>query len=154
MIRGNAQWNFTNEMLEGICNNNEGFLMTKSPYDDFELLLEFFPDSTINSGVFVRCQDFELSATDCHEMNIWDLHPNQEFRTGAIVTKSKPLAKVRTLNRWNTYRIQCLGQHIQVWINDTLTAKFEDVTLKKGSIGLQASGNGRIKFRNLELKPL
>lgn len=153
-VRGNAQWNFTELKLEGICDDSEGFVMTKDPYDDFELFLEFFPDSTINSGVFVRCQNFELSAADCHEMNIWDLHPNQEFRTGAIVTKSKPLTRVNTLNRWNTYRIKCMDKMVKVWVNDTLTAKFEDVDLNTGYIGLQASGNGKITFRNIELKGL
>lgn len=154
IIRGNAQWNFANNEFEGICKETEGFVMTKEKYADFELQLEFYPDSSINSGVFVRCQDFKLSATECHEMNIWDLHHNQEFRTGSIVTKSIPLVKVNTLNKWNSYRIKCKKEKVGVWVNDTLTAMFEDFEMKSGYIGLQASGNGKIKFRNVHLKPL
>ncbi len=151
---GDAQWRFKKEVVEGVCAATEGFIMTKNTYGNFQLELEFYPDSTINSGVFVRCKTIALSATDCHEMNIWDLHPNQDFRTGAIVAKATPKTNVNTLNRWNTYKIRCSGTQVNVWVNDTLTAEFEDVVLKQGHIGLQASGKGTIKFRNIYVKEL
>lgn len=149
---GDATWSFDKEVLEATISEGTGFVMTKQPYEDFELVLEFYPDSTINSGVFVRCKAFEIDAVGCHEMNIWDLHPNQDFRTGAIVTKAKPIARVHTLNQWNTYRIVQQGNLTQVWINDTLTAKHKDTTLTKGYVGLQAAGKGKIKFRNIILE--
>ena len=154
VMEGNAQWNFTQEALVGVTTGTEGFIMTKNTYEDFQLELEFYPDSTINSGVFVRCKAIALDASDCHEMNIWDLHPNQEFRTGAIVTKAAPKVTVNTLNKWNTYRIRCLDDQVSVWVNDSLTASFEDGILGPGHIGLQAAGKGTIKFRNIALQEL
>ena len=154
VIEGAAEWRFSEAVLEGKANDQDGFVMTRNTYDDFLLELEFYPDSTINSGVFVRCKEVALSATDCHEMNIWDLHPNQEFRTGAIVTKSTPRSKVNTINQWNSYKIRCDGTQVTVWVNDTLTAEIEDKVLSQGHIGLQASGKGTIKFRNIRLKEL
>lgn len=152
---GNAHWEFSNNELFGTVKNDEvGFVMTKESYNNFVLELEFKPDSIINSGVFIRCKNYELSFEDCFEVNIWDLHPNQEFRTGAIVTKLKPLAFVETIDKWNTYKIKMQNDHLEVWINGVLTADLIDDSLIEGFIGLQASGSGEIGFRNVRITSL
>lgn len=151
---GESQWLFENDEIIGIAKSTEGALMTKVKYADFRLTLEFYPDSTINSGVFVRCQDQVLSAADCHEINIWDMHPNQSYRTGAIVSKVTPIAIVHTLNQWNTYKIESIESKTRVWVNDILTAEYDDDKLLTGYIGIQANGSGVIKFRNLRLEGL
>ncbi len=150
---GNAEWSFSNNTLIGKVSDGDGFVMTDRSYSDFILELEFKPDRTINSGVFVRCTQKELSATDCHELNIWDLHPNQDYRTGAIVTKVIPLKRLETLNKWNTYKIKTEQHRIQVWVNDTLTADADFEYPEKGFIGLQAMGTGEIRFRNITIRP-
>lgn len=126
--------------------------MTNDRYRNFELELEFFPDSSINSGVFVRCMNKELSNIDCYEMNIWDLHPDQKSRTGAIVTRASPLAIVATLGQWNTYKIICRDNRIQTWINGIQVADLEDTDLIEGAIALQAAEVGTVKFRNVALR--
>ncbi|WP_435623974.1 3-keto-disaccharide hydrolase [Flagellimonas sp.] len=150
---GDAEWSFSNNTLMARVSDGDGFIMTDQSYRNFVLELEFKPDSTINSGIFVRCTKKELSATECHELNIWDLHPNQEYRTGAIVTKSVPLQRVETLNKWNAYKIKMEENRIQVWVNDTLTADAEYQYPEKGFIGLQAMGTGEIRFRNIRIRP-
>lgn len=152
--RGNADWTFEDGAIVGKLDTGQGFLVTKKSYGDFELTLEFNPDSTVNSGIFSRCQKQELSPETCFEFNIWDLHPNQDFRTGAVVTRAKPLAYIETLNKWNTYRIRCQGDHIESWINDTKVADLQDGSLEAGYIILQAAGSGTIKFRKVELQEL
>ncbi len=151
---GNAQWKFSDGDLVLEVKDGDGFLMTNETFKDFELELQFKPDSTINSGVFIRCINKELSATDCHEINIWDTHPNQDFRTGSIVTKAVPKIKIETLNKWNTYRIYASKSHIKVWLNDTLTAESHFEYPAEGYIALQAMGTGVIEFRNIKLKLL
>jgi len=151
---GDANWNFSNNELFGSISEGAGFVMTNKTYKNFLLVLEFIPDSTINSGIFVRCQNKEITPTDCYEINIWDLHPNQESRTGAIVTRTVPLAHVETLNKWNTYKIKSEENHIQVWVNGVLTADYMDDSLMSGYIALQASGKGKIGFRNVKLTEL
>ncbi|WP_350291740.1 DUF1080 domain-containing protein [uncultured Croceitalea sp.] len=151
---GDSAWKFSYNELIGIADDSNGFVMTQKTYSDFILQLEFKPDGTINSGVFIRCSNQEINPTDCYEANIWDLHPNQDFRTGAIVLKAVPLAIVETNNKWNTYKIRAEKNHVQVWINGILTADINDDTLTKGYIGLQANGTGEIRFRNVKITSL
>lgn len=151
---GDAQWKFVNNELIGSLDTGAGFVMTKSSHANFVLELEFNPDSTINSGIFIRCKNKEISFEDCYEVNIWDLHPNQKNRTGAIVSRTSPLEKVATLNKWNSYKIKNEKDHLQAWINDVLVVDLTDQDLKEGPIGLQAAGNGEIKFRNVKLRSL
>jgi len=148
---GDAQWSFYDEVLVGTASGGPGFVMTQESYSDFELTLEFNPDSTVNSGIFVRCNQKELSNIDCYEMNIWDLHPDQKSRTGSIVTRAVPKAHVETLDKWNTYKIRCEGSRIQTWVNNELTVDINNQDLIQGYIALQAAETGIVKFRNVQL---
>ena len=151
IVYGDANWHFSNNELIGDIENGAGFVLSKKSYSNFILEVEFKPDSTINSGVFIRCKNEDINPTDCYELNIWDLHPDQNNRTGAIVTKAIPLAIVETINKWNLYKIKAEDNRIQVWINNTLTADYEDNTLFQGYIGLQAKGTGVVNFRNVRI---
>ncbi|MFK7934108.1 MAG: DUF1080 domain-containing protein [Saprospiraceae bacterium] len=151
---GDANWNYSDNELIGTITDGAGFVITQQPYQNFSLELEFKPDSTINSGVFIRCQKQDINPTDCYELNIWDLHPDQDSRTGAIVTKTKPLAYVETLNQWNTYKIEAKNDHLQVWVNGVKTADAMDDSLSGGYIGLQASGTGEIRFRKVKIRSI
>jgi len=151
---GDAEWKFIDGELSGSLESGTGFVMTEKSYKDFVLELEFKPDSVINSGIFIRCKENAISNVDCYEINIWDLHPDQKSRTGAVVTRSTPLAHVETLNKWNTYRIKNQKDHLQVWINDILVVDLKDQDLKSGPIALQAAEKGKIKFRNIHITKL
>jgi hypothetical protein len=153
-ILGGAEWRFDQNELIGTVKDSVGFIMTEDRYSDFILELEFKPDSSINSGIFIRCQNKEISFTDCYEINIWDLHPNQDFRTGAIVNRAIPLNYVETIGEWNTYKIQVQGDHLQTWINDVPTADLKDSGLAAGYIALQAMGTGEVRFRNVRFQSL
>ena len=52
---GSASWTFSNNTLIAEVDDGSGFVMTKETFKNFMLELEFKPDSTINSGVFIRC---------------------------------------------------------------------------------------------------
>jgi len=153
-ILGGAEWRFDQNELIGTVKDSVGFVMTVDRHHDFILELEFKPDSTINSGIYIRCQNQEISFTDCYEINIWDLHPNQDFRTGAIVNRAIPLNYVETIGEWNTYKIQIQGDHLQAWINNIPTADLKDSSLAEGYIALQAMGTGEVRFRNVKFQSL
>lgn len=153
-VDGDSKWEFVNNELIGVADSTSGFVITHARYRNFELSLEFQPDSTVNSGVFVQCAKPEMSAIECHELNIWDLHPNQDSRTGSITTKVKPYEIVETLNVWNTYKAITQEGDIKVYVNDILTSSMEKDTLVEGHIGLQVAGTGTIKFRNVKLKKI
>jgi hypothetical protein len=131
----------------------QGFLVSRAGYGDFELSLEFWVDETINSGVFIRCQDLARIHPDtCYEINIWDLHPRQEARTGAIVFRAMPpLARVDTIGRWNRMDVTARGPVIEVRVNGTLTARLTDAEPAPGFIALQHWETGVVKFRKVEL---
>lgn len=153
-VVGEASWTFEDGELVGRSDSTSGFVLHRSTYENFELTLEFKPDSTINSGIYLRCGEDGITPTNCFEINIWDLHPNQDNRTGAVVLKAKPLAYVETLNKWNTYKITCEGNRIQAWVNGVQTVDLTDDDFPKGAIALQSAGTGEIRFRNITLKQI
>jgi hypothetical protein len=128
--------------------------MTEDRYSDFILELKFKPDSSINSGIYIRCQNQKLSVTDCYEINSWDLHPNRDFRTGAIVTSSISVNYEETIGKWSSYKIQIQGDHLQTWINNIPTADLKYSGLTAGYIALQAMGTGEVHFRNVKFQSL
>lgn len=153
-VYGDAKWSFSNNKLIGDVTNGDGFVLTKQKYKNFVLEMEFNPDSTINSGVFIRCSKNEINPIDCYEINIWDLHPDQNNRTGAIVTRMVSKEYIETINKWNTYKIKTKEEHLQIWINNILVNEIKDGSLIEGYIGLQAKGTGEIRFRNIKISPL
>jgi len=151
---GDAEWKFVNGELVGSLENGTSFVMTKESFEDFVLELEFKPDSTINSGIFIRCKENAISNIDCYEINIWDLHPDQKNRTGAVVTRSTPLAHVETLDKWSSYKIKNEEDHLQAWVDDVLVVDLNNQDLKRGPIALQAAEKGTIMFRNVRITKL
>ena len=147
-------WTYEADTLIGRIDTGTAFVVTTEAYTNFKLSLEFYPDSTINSGIFVRCENQIGTAADCYEFNIWDLHPNQDYRTGALVTHTSPLAQVHTLNQWNTYELEIRGNQLSAKVNGQLCIQTENTKSASGYIALQAGGQGTIKFRNVQLTPL
>jgi len=133
--------------------SGDGFLRTADAFGDFFLSLEFWVDASTNSGIFIRCRDAQrIHPETCYELNIWDDHPQQQARTGAIVFKvMPPLSNVKTVGRWNTYDVLARGQRLEVRVNGELTATLDDADPAPGFIALQHWQEGTVKFRNLQL---
>jgi hypothetical protein len=124
-----------------------------SSYGPLRLRLEVRIEPETNSGVFVGCTPGEaISPTVCYEINLWDRHPKQEWRTGALVGISPPLNHVDTLGRWNRLEILVEEKRLRVWINDTLTADRMTEAPRTGHLALQFGGSGAVHFRWLTLE--
>jgi hypothetical protein len=68
--------------------------------------------------------------------------------------KEDPLAQAAfRLDDWNTYRIECLGDHLRVWVNGIPTADLVDGQAARGVFAFQVhSGQqGVIHWRNPRL---
>ena len=154
-VVGDADWSVAHREIEA-GGTGDGFLASEGRYGDFQLRLEFWVEPSVNSGLFVRCKDrARIHPDTCYELNIWDDHPKQEARTGAIVFRfMPPLAKVDTVGKWNTYEVTAKGSLLEVRVNGITTAVLEDADPSPGFIALQRWGQGRVKFRTIELKPL
>lgn len=152
---GDANWTSIADITKSTNQSGSGFLVSTGLYADFELNVEFKPDIAVNSGVLVRCQDpQDIALSNCYEINIWDMHPNQDYRTGAIVLHSAPpYAHLDTVGHWNQYRILAKGNDISVWLNQKATAKMTNAAFSNGHIALQSAG-GTIQFRNLSIKTI
>lgn len=147
---GDANW----QLADGVvaADSGTGFLVTKVPYADFELELEFFVSPDANSGVFLRCANpAKPGAATCYEVNIFDQRPDPTYRTGAIVGVAKPSVAIDTGNRWNDYDIIARGRHLVVKLNGQTTVDVEDDKLVVGPIGLQYAA-GQVKFRHVRIR--
>ncbi|NNF34330.1 MAG: DUF1080 domain-containing protein [Saprospiraceae bacterium] len=148
---GNADWKVDNGVIS--CDKGEGFFQTTNNFQHFDLSVDFKPEGDINSGIFLGCQGRELSATGCYEVNIWDNHPNQDFRTGSIVTRAKPISKVDSKGKWNNYMIRVRPGNISVMLNGTPTAFLKvDSEITSSPIAFQKFGKGKISFKNFKIE--
>ena len=152
---GDAQWRVEGGEIVA-SGPGDGFLRTNEEYRDFHLVLEFWVDETTNSGVFFRCRDEEYIHPDtCYEANIWDQHPQQAARTGALVFKAMPpMAQVNTVGKWNTYKIAAEGTRVLVEVNDQTTAFLRGADTRAGFIALQHWRSGTVRFRNIRIREL
>lgn len=153
--QGDSNWRVDGNGIVA-SGSGDGFLLSIGEYGNFRLRLDFWVDATTNSGIFIRCQDRNRVHPDsCYELNIYDEHPQQEARTGAIVFRvMPPLVRVETVGRWNTYDIVASDQSLEVRVNGTVTARLEDADLGPGFIALQHWGQGTVRFRNFDLQAL
>ena len=66
---GPADWQLIDDYVEG-DGYMGSFLVTKDSFSDFELVLDFWPSSDANSGVFMRCEGPDAIANEtCIELN-------------------------------------------------------------------------------------
>jgi hypothetical protein len=130
------------------------YLVSKKPYKDFTLHVEFWASDDANSGIFVRCFDpKKVGDRTCYEVNIFDKRSDPTYGTGAITryTEVNPMPKVG--GKWNTYEITMKGRNLTVMLNGQKTAELHNGMFQEGPIALQ-HGAGVIKFRKVAIKPL
>ena len=149
---GDANW----EVVDGVmqASKGAGFLVTPTPYTDFQITLEFWVTPDANSGVFIRCADPKMPSTMTgYEVNIFDMRPDQTYRTGAIVNVAKPLnMTVNTGNKWNSFDITARGSKFTVVLNgEKMVDNAENADHPSGHIALQY-GAGTVKFRNIRIR--
>jgi len=79
------------------------------------------------------------------------LYPKKE-KMAEFAKKSKKAFKA---DEWNKLKVQCVGPHIQTFINGELIADFEHKTNLDGMFGIQHHGKGgTVLFRNMRVKNL
>jgi hypothetical protein len=148
------------------------FLVTNKKYGDFIFEGEVkVPQPPANSGFMFRCHvepnrvfgyQAEVDPTDRQwSGGLYDegrrkwLVPfeGDKAAQAEFVKKTKGAFKP---GDWNKYRIQCVGEHLQIWVNGVQTVHFHDKVDSLGPIGIQHHGEkGKVyQFRNLRIKEL
>jgi hypothetical protein len=136
-------------------------------YGDFELKAEFWADSEVNSGIYIRCTDpNSVTTKTAYEVNIWDQRPEPSYGTGAIVNIGKVDPMPKAGGKWNTYEITAKGSTFNVVLNGQKTvSNAQDSQFARGHIALQhglglknaqgvESDGGVVKFRKVEIRAL
>jgi hypothetical protein len=153
---GEANWTGIDGAIQATAGGKDpAYLVTKVPYKDFQMRVQFWASDDANSGIFMRCQNpQQITDESCYEANIFDQRPDPTYATGAIVKVAKlngPMIKAG--GQWNTYDITAKGNRLTVVLNGTKTVDVEDSKFASGPLALQW-GRGVIKFRKVEIKPL
>jgi hypothetical protein len=130
------------------------YLVSKKPYKDFMLYVEFWASDDANSGIFLRCLDGQkINDRTCYEVNIFDQRKDPTYGTGAITRYVEVDPMPKAGGKWNTYEITIKGRQLSVVLNGQKTAELHNGMFQEGPIALQ-HGAGVIKFRKVAIKPL
>jgi len=147
-------------VLEG---NPKFFLVTEKTYKDFIIEVEVNVPVGGNSGVQFRCH-YKKNKLWGYQAEVdtsarkWAGGLYDEGRRGWLnPLKDKPEAQAAFKNgQWNKYRIEAVGDHLQIWVNGIQTTDFHDAEDTEGHIALQHHGEkGKVyRFRNARIKEL
>ncbi len=133
---------------------NNGYLVSKKTYSNFQLRVEFWVSHDANSGIFMRCKNPKKIADSlCYEANIFDQRGDPYFGTGAIVKFAGVDPMPKAGGKWNTYEITADGPNLTLVLNGVKTVELNNKKYKKGPIALQY-GKGVVKFRKVQIREL
>ena len=141
-------------VVDKMAGKEAGYLVSKKPYKNFIVRVEFWPSDDANSGIYFRCLDpKKITDRTCYEANIFDQRQDPSYGTGAITRYVEVNPMPKAGGKWNTYEVTANGRDITVVLNGQMTAKLRNGMFDEGPIVLQ-HGAGGIKFRKIEVKPL
>lgn len=148
--RGEATWQVDDGSLTP-ASPGPGFLATAESFGDFNLRLEFWTDTIVNGGVFLRLPaEGEVTQDNAIEINISDTSP--EWPTGSVNTIQRH-DPGNTTGQWNSYDITAEGDRVVVVLNGETTVDASVPNrLASGPIALQILDQGEIRYRNIEIQ--
>lgn len=153
---GASNWHLEDRVViaDKMDGKEAGYLVSKKPYKDFVLQVEFWSSDDANSGIYFRCLDAKkITDRTCYEANIFDERPDPSYGTGAITRYVEINQMPKAGGNWNTYEITAKGRDITVVLNGKKTAELRNGMFDEGWIALQ-HGAGTIKFRTVQIQPL
>jgi len=152
-----------------------GWLQSTAMYSDFELQFEYRLSSGSNSGVAVRypglgnpsLQGLEIQLLDDRSEKYQTIQPQQATGSLYFVTAPKIRDAAHEAGQWNHCVLRCVGQQLQVRINEQLVNEIDlsQINTKEqgvskpvsairspmGTIALQ-SHSTRVDFRNVNVR--
>jgi len=153
---GESNWRIEDGAVvaDKLTSKTPAHLVTKSPYKNFMLHVEFWASEDANSGIYLRCADpNNITDRSCYEVNIFDKRPDPTYGTGAIVHFAEVDPMPKAAGQWNTFEIVADGRLITATLNGKKTAEVRNGLFSEGPFTLQ-HGAGTIKFRKVAIKPL
>jgi hypothetical protein len=172
----NSGWGIENGCLTRL--GMGGDIISRQQFEDFELKLEWRISEAGNSGIFIRGDESDKNIHQTgYEMQVLDNvgHSDNEVpshRAGAYYDMIVPdHDTTQPVGYWNRVHIIARGPHVEFWLNDRLTARFEQFSpewealyqqskftdrpnygrLLKGHIGFQDHWD-KVWYRNIRIK--
>jgi hypothetical protein len=161
---------FTLDTQTGVLQAHDGmglFWFSEKKFKSFILELDFKTNmEKANSGIFIRVPQVPTSNIyihQCFEVQIYD-KGDSTHTTGAIYDSHAPTSKQSYgPNKWNHFKITCMGDNIKVELNGTLVNDWDMKTpigkikemYPEGYIGLQNHDKDTTTyFKNIKVKEL
>lgn len=172
-LNGTAKYHVENGEIVGTTKTKipNSFLCTEKHYGDFILEFDVFVDPVINSGVQFRSNSFKDYRNGQVHGYQFELDPSDRAYSGGIYDEGRrawiyPLSinpnRDRSFKngRWNSCRIEAIGNSIRTWINGVQCANLVDDLTASGFIALQVHGIGtnenlarkEIRWKNIRIK--
>lgn len=155
---GNADWTREGNTIIGkVKGGGQSFLRTNDDYQDFIFEADVWLEVRGNSGIQFRSYLKGDSRICGYQAEI---DPSARRWSGGIFVecdnwiqnlKDNPQGRAAfDLDGWNHYSIECIGDHLRIWVNGIPTADHVDNRFSEGFIALQVhSGRqGTIHWRN------
>ena len=147
--------------------NKKFFLTTEKQFSDFELEVQVMlpAEGKANSGIMFRCHvqknkvfgyQAECDPTD----RAWTGGLYDEGRRKWLFPKTEERGKTKLVQapkgEWISYKIKCVGERLQIFINGKQTVDYKDDVDAKGHIGLQHHGEKgqTYRFRNIRIREI
>nr|WP_236621297.1 DUF1080 domain-containing protein [Rhodopirellula sallentina] len=140
------------------------FLVTEKEYHDYEFEAELkLPEGKSNSGFMARGQvqpnlvfGYQAEADPTERRWSGGLYDESRRQWLNPLWKQSEAQAAFDRNRWNRFRIRCVGHHLQFFVNDVPTTDYFDPADLSGRIGLQHHGEKgqTYRFRNLIVRDL
>lgn len=171
ILNGTAKYKIEDGAIVGTSamNTPNTFLSTKNTYGDFILEYEVKMDNGLNSGVQIRSlslPDYKNGRVHGYQVEIdaskraWSGGIYDEARRGWLYhleynTNAKTAYKHE---EWNQFRVETIGNRIQVWLNGIKTVDLIDDMTAEGLIALQVHSindekmaGKQVRFRNIRI---
>jgi hypothetical protein len=144
---GTARYEADGNKIVGhtVADSPNSFLTSEKLYSDFILEYEMKVDSGMNSGVQIRSHVRDNGVVYGYQVEVDPTH--RRFTGGIYDEKRRKWLYPLTLNEkgrnafrngdWNRFRVEAIGNSIQVWVNGIQTAALVDDMTAEGFFGLQ-----------------
>ena len=138
------------------------WLVHDTVFRDFELVGEIkAPHENYNTGIGFRCDSTPVG----YQCEIFDEQSGSLYaiKQGWVFPPSKDeleqfyevAGDCFKRGEWNEYRIVCVGDRIQIWVNGHKTTDIRDSTFQEGRVAIQHHGRGDTHYyRNLKIRPI
>ena len=154
-LNGTADYEIDGNIVTGIArlNTPNTFLATDRNYGDFILEYDVKVDPLLNSGVQIRSlsnEEYRNGRVHGYQVEIdpsprsWSGGIYDEARRGWLypLTKNEECSNAFHNGRWNSFRVEAIGNAIRTWVNGVQCSNLYDDMTPEGFIALQVHSIG------------